>query len=58
MICIKEHSYNNGTNDEKIRDKCVCAVEQLNGLLDAERARFYDEVKLFNMLDEAYRDCK
>jgi len=56
--CIKEHSYNDGTHDEKIRDQCVCAVEQLSGLLDAERARFYGDAKLSEMLDTAYQDCK
>lgn len=55
--CIDEHSYY-GYYDKNVRDQCACAVEQLSGLLDAERARLYGDEKLSKMLDEAYSGCK
>jgi hypothetical protein len=56
--CIDERSDGDTYHDKKIRDQCACAVEQLSGVLDAERVRIYGEYKLSMMLDEAYQNCK
>lgn len=50
--CIDYYGYN-----KTARDNCACAVESMVGLIDAEKARFYSETKLYKILDGRYKDC-
>lgn len=55
--CIDRHS-DHGYYNKNVRDQCACAVEQLSGFLDAELIRLYGDEKVYNMLNQAYSDCK
>lgn len=40
------------------RDSCICAVEAMSGLIDAEKARLYSDNWLREVLEENYQDCR
>jgi len=45
-------------NYKSVRDNCACAVESMVGVLDAQKARFYGDTKLYSILNEKYQSCK
>lgn len=51
--CIDEFG-----NSSSVRDKCVCAVESMLGIIDAKRARSLEPDKLRNILESRYYECK
>lgn len=51
--CI--NSYGNNTS---VRDTCICAVESMVGIVDAQKARLYGRDWLSDMLDDKYRNCR
>ena len=54
--CINYHRDYYGTYSD-VRDNCACAVESMVGILDAQKARFYSENKLYHILNERYKSC-
>lgn len=44
-------------NNRRTRDNCACAVESMLGMIDAQKARFYSESKLYRILGERYQEC-
>jgi|GEM_PF-4581148 len=50
--CIDYKGYS-----KTVRDNCACTVESMLGVIDAQKARFYSESKLYRILDERYEGC-
>lgn len=59
--CIDEYhnfKYESETHYKEVRKDCSCAVESMLGIIDAEKARFYTESKIRNILYTRYKDCR
>lgn len=50
--CIDERK-----NTEKVRDTCICAVESMSGVIDAQMARLKGAGWLSDELDRRYQNC-
>lgn len=57
QTCLKEYSNENNEYSEEIRDNCICAVETMSGIIDAQKARIYGESWLKEILVEKYESC-
>lgn len=51
--CIDKYGYS-----KSVRNNCLCAVESMAGVVDAQKARYYGSSWLEDVLDDKYMSCK
>lgn len=54
--CISK--YSGYSSSKTIRNNCICAVESMAGIVDAQKAKYYGADWLEEVLDDKYKSCK